>query len=236
MIAIVTAIVSFGQKIQGSYVGKILSERNVLLLEMDKNAHVTGTLYLNGSEHFNFKGTYAKPQLKGLIAIDSIQPISVEGNLKGSSLSLTFSDSVKKRIYIAHKISPKVYQDVAELYSEEHDMVLLGQWITFKKFDAYGTDITEQATMTYDLSLRGRGKASLGDLPAVIATSRGIVSTNGFTPPEWELDWETKKGVLYVTNRIYHLSVDNVYDYYIRNDTLITRLHINGQTQFWKRK
>jgi hypothetical protein len=139
-------------------------------------------------------------------------------------------------MYIAHKFSPKASVDIDELCSDEHDSLLLGQWITFKKIDAYGNNITEQVTMTYDLGLRGRGKASLGNLPAVLVTSRGIASTDGVTPPDWEIDWETQKGTLYITSHLSNLSVDNVYDYIIRNDTLITRLHLNGKTSFWKRK
>jgi hypothetical protein len=235
--SVVSFIGSFGQKIQGSYVGNILSDRSILLLDMDKNAQVTGTLYLNRNEHFNFKGTYTKPQLRGLIAIDASKSISIEGNLKGNSLRITCTDSVRKRMYLAHKILPKVSVDIDELYSDEHDMLLLGQWITFKKTDGYGNNIDEQRiTTTYDFGFRGRGTVSLDGLPAVIATSRGIASTSGIPPPNWEIDWETKKGILYVTNRPFNLSVLNVYDYYIRNDTLITKLHSNGNTELLKRK
>jgi hypothetical protein len=206
------------------------------LLETDKNDQVTGTLYLNRNEHFGFKGTYNKPQLKGLITLDA-KSISIEGTLKGNSLSITFTDSIRKKMHIAHKISQKPSVDMDELFSDEHDPLLLGEWITFKCIDGFGNNINEQgATTTYDLYFRGRGICTLGNLPAVITTSRGIASTSGMPPPTWEIDWETKAGVLYVTNRPFHLSVLNTYDYYIRNDTLITRLHINGQTRFWKRK
>jgi len=227
---------SYGQKIQGIYVGNILSDRNVLLLAMDKNAQVTGIIYLNRNEHLNFKGTYAKPQLRGLIVIDAIKSISIEGNLKGNNLHITFIDSVGIRMCYAHKISPKASVDIDELYSDKYDFLLLGQWITFRKNDPYGNNITEHATLTYDLGLRGRGTAAIGDLPAVIATSDGVLSTTGMAPPNWEIDWETQNGTLHVTNLVHNLSVDNVYDYYIKNDTLITKLHFNGNTVLWKRK
>jgi hypothetical protein len=234
---IATYLGSFSQKIQGTYVGNILSDGNVLLLEMDKKGQVTGTLYLNRDDHFNFKGNYAKPQLKGLIEIDATKSIAVEGNLKANSLLITFPDSVRKRTYFAPKISPKASLDINELYSNEHDMLLLGQWISFKSMDAYGNNTNTQGiTTTYDFGFRGRGTFTLGNLPPVIATSRGIASAGDIPPPNWEIDWETKKGVLYVTNRAYNLSVLNTYDYYIRNDTLITKLHANGKTTFLKRK
>jgi hypothetical protein len=226
---------SFAQKIQGSYAGSILSERNVLSLDVDKNGDVTGTIYLSPSEHFSFKGTYVKPQLRGFIAIDA-KSISIEGELKGSSLRITFTDSVRKKMYIIHKVSPKSSVDIEKLYSDEHDMLLIGEWVLFKKFDPYGNNITDQITATRDFGLHGRGSAKLSDIPPMLATSRGIVSTTDMPPPQWDIDWDTKKGILTVTNRILKLSVDNVYDYYIKNDTLVAKLHFNGNTELWRRK
>jgi hypothetical protein len=104
-------------------------------------------------------------------------------------------------------------------------MLLLGSWITFKKIDANGNDVTESVNMTYDFNPYGRGKNRISPttLPPHLSS--------------WEINWQILNDRLSIT--VHHPMAGDVHlleEYWISNDTLLIKNNGNGKLIYWKRR
>jgi hypothetical protein len=235
----VSAFACYGQKIQGVYVGKILSERNVFVIEAD-GSHLKGALYVSEKEKFIFSGTYNRPQLKGTLILDSSKNILVKGSLEGYFLTLSFPDTSKMGSRTLHRVSSKIKVDITDLFSNQHDMLLLGAWISFKQTDASGKDITN-GTMIREYFLQGRGEGRLTGAPPTVSRNFSSAEVATVMAVRWPIRWETHKGLLDQTedhapsgSRI-NATVHFTMSYSIKNDTLVTTSP-NSNLTYWKRK
>jgi hypothetical protein len=196
-LVIFSVLSSFAQKIQGVYVGGLFSARNILVLETTDNK-VTGTVYVTAKDHFIFTGIYKKHQLEGVIAFSGNKKVPVTGTLEGKSLTLSVTDSVEVRSCTFHKFANKLSVEPFDLFSTHYDMLLLGEWESFKRVDLKGNTMMDRSIIV-SYSPLGKGAGRISNNIRRNNRMPMMYNPSNSAAERWTVNWETNDGQLDAT-------------------------------------
>lgn len=217
-----------GQRIGGVYFGEIISEKNALVIR-ESEAGLTGLCYLDRTNKLNFTGTYIDEQLKGVIQLKDGEVV-VEGHLENGSLKLTYMLYEQGKTTSLVKFSSNDRYKISNVFSDNHDPMLVGKWETVKHLDKNGKDVTDGKAV---LEFEAGGRQTLQ--ATTISSKFAGKMPPGFDPhKKVELTWYTEGPKLYTSVNGLSRQLTSAVIYTITKDTLV--FYGENFTTFHKRQ
>lgn len=217
-------IPSIGQKIDGVYVGSIITKSNALVI-FTRAEVVNGNVYLTEYEKFPFFGTFNLNVLNGTIVVSNGNELLVVGKLVGDSLFLDLSSIVESTLAsrsVLKRISSNPGYGLSRLFAKresDRDTLLVGRWLVIKNIDKKGMDSGRKYEFEYrkdgEIEMDKQEIKSFFDDAARKAGTKSISqqSVNRYMP---EAKWSTSGDQLVITIG----TTEKTYTYSIKADTL----------------
>lgn len=228
------AIPSISQKIDGVYIGSIITESNAMVITT-KAEVVNGNVYLTKYEKFTFLGTILKGVLEGSIRVPGGSDVEVRGKVYADSISLNLRSYGIQQQTTLIRISSKPNFDLGKVFDNlrtRRDPLLVGKWYLVRIIDSDGKELTKRKYF-YEYLEDGRtriDKNYLRDLWEEAQREAGSRANfdDRFIPSN---TWETNGNRLVISSD----NGTNNYTYFIKDDTL-SIVNFKGQKEIMVKK
>ncbi|MBS1682402.1 MAG: hypothetical protein JST48_11870 [Bacteroidetes bacterium] len=219
---------SFSQKIDGVYYGKIVSDKNAMVVT-ENGSRVSGVIYLNEKDTINFSGSYLDNVLKSSVRLKDKSELTLIGHFKYNSMWLVVLPDSDQRFL--NKVSRKTSYKISKLYSDHMDPMLLGRWESMRYVKPDGTvsiDNGKIASTYYD---NNRMNVQILSIPRNAKKDNSITDSR-LLSQRLEYYWETNGNEL--TEKPNSFNLNWVGKYIITKDTLIKYGNRGGYTIYKK--
>ncbi len=202
---------SAAQKIDGIYIGNIISDTNVLLIST-KDSLMFGSFYESANNKFPFTGIINRNEIRGLIQWN--EPILILGKFSKDTLkgSIIYGNDTLR--VVLNRVSKKLNYPIEKLYKNsksERDVNLIGKWVLIKMINPDGTQVKRYSDIYEYLE---NGRFVFFSIEAEQFKERMASGSKTFYP---ELQWATNNGWIFTISNLGRMEQQ----YVIRNDTLI---------------
>lgn len=214
------------QRLEGVYFGKLISERNALLIKKVSQEDVVGSVYLNKDKKIDFTGKYTGHLLEISLPLQEGNLLVLQGRIeRGKLIFHSLSRKSEEELMALYKVTSKANISIEDLFSEMHDPLLLGKWENIKSFSKNGEQRVSENKVSQEFDLNGLGLYQMKNL------NMDIFKGNENSIRQ-EIRWSTERNELVIVFKLTDEMVRSTYS--IKSDTLIIK-DTGGAVSFYKR-
>ncbi len=230
-----------GQKLDGVYTGRLITESNALVLRSTGEV-VIGNVFLTEYEKFTFLGTVEGDSLKATILVPGGSEVVVVGRCYKDSISLDLYSNESPKHTSLTRVSSKPNYNLRKYFGGHdpfRDPLLVGKWNIVKNISVEGKESTSRQYY-YEYLSNGLMKF---DMAGIMSQLQDDYRKHGGTK-KIELDermmpestWQTSGQKLIIDSEIDLFGSGHLeYTYSIKNDTL-TLINFKGGKEIMKRE